>query len=428
MPASPNHVPAYRHYTGSPKNPKDLAVVRINGKDHYLGKYGSAESWEKYHRLLAERFRTQAGPVPDPQNDPEPLSITEVCVRYYAWALTYYVKDGKPTEMAHIVRRSLKTLRALFGSVPARDFGPLNLKTIQAAYVQEGLCRNEVNRRVGLCKAMFKWAVSEELIPPSVYQGVVTVRNLMKNRTPAPDYEPVGPVPDAVVERTLPFLPPTFQAMVRLQLLTGMRPGELLAMRPCDLTTTGAIWEYKPPSHKTEHHNKNRVVMIGPRAQEVLQPYLGLELSLPVFSPKRVQAERFATLRANRKTPLWPSSLAQQAAKRVAHNRLAPGDRYTVCSYRHMVWRACDRANPHPTLNGIAVADMTPEQKAELKAWRKEHRWHPNQLRHSAGTKIRREFGLEVSRAVLGHSEAETTLIYAERDLTAAKEAAARLG
>ena len=55
MPASPNHVPAYRHY-----KPKDLGVVRIDGRDHYLGKYGSADSWEKYHRLLAERFRDKS--------------------------------------------------------------------------------------------------------------------------------------------------------------------------------------------------------------------------------------------------------------------------------------------------------------------------------------------------------------------------------
>jgi hypothetical protein len=41
------HLPKYGHY-----KPKDLAVVRIDGHDHYLGKYGSPESWEKYHRLL----------------------------------------------------------------------------------------------------------------------------------------------------------------------------------------------------------------------------------------------------------------------------------------------------------------------------------------------------------------------------------------
>ena len=35
--------PKYRH-----DKPKALAVVRIDGRDHSLGKYGSSESWERY--------------------------------------------------------------------------------------------------------------------------------------------------------------------------------------------------------------------------------------------------------------------------------------------------------------------------------------------------------------------------------------------
>lgn len=423
MPASPDHVPKYRHYV-----PKDLAVVRIGGKDHYLGKYGSAESWEKYHRLLAERFRATSALPLNPRNDPEPLTITEVSVRYYSWALEFYRKDGKPTGQAEIIRRALKTFRSLFGSTIARDFGPLNLKTVQAAFIQEGLCRNEVNRRMALIKQMFKWAVSEELVPPAVFQGVSTVRNLSKGRTAAVDYEPVGPVPDAVVDRTLEHLPPTVAAMVRLQLATGMRPGELVAMRPCDLTTTGAVWEYRPASHKSEHKDRDRVVMIGPRGQAILGPFLGLELTAPVFSPKRAMEAQAAERRAGRKTPLWPSHVKAQAARKRTRGPRKPGDAYSVESYRNAVYRACDQANPHPSLDRVPVIRMTAEQKAEFVAWRNEHRWHPNQLRHSAATAIRREFGIEVSRAVLGHSDSEVTAIYAERDLTAAREAASRLG
>ena len=39
--------PAYRHY-----KPKNLAVVRIEGKDHYLGRFGSDESHELYEKLI----------------------------------------------------------------------------------------------------------------------------------------------------------------------------------------------------------------------------------------------------------------------------------------------------------------------------------------------------------------------------------------
>jgi len=47
--SSKKRIPKYRHY-----KPKNLGVVRIEGRDFYLGEYDSPESWEKYHRLIAE--------------------------------------------------------------------------------------------------------------------------------------------------------------------------------------------------------------------------------------------------------------------------------------------------------------------------------------------------------------------------------------
>jgi hypothetical protein len=49
-------------------------------------------------------------------------------------------------------------------------------------------------------------------------------------------------------------------------------------MRTIDINTAGAIWEYQPWRHKTEHHERERVVPLGPRAQEVLEPWLRTEL------------------------------------------------------------------------------------------------------------------------------------------------------
>ena len=71
--------------------------------------------------------------------------------------------------------------------------------------------------------------------------------------------------------------------------------------------------------------------------------------------------------------------------------KLAPGQRYTRHSYRTAVQRACRRA-------GIPV-------------------WSPRQLRHTRATLIRRAYGLEAARAVLGHADTRITEIYAERDL-----------
>jgi site-specific recombinase XerC len=49
-------------------------------------------------------------------------------------------------------------------------------------------------------------------------------------------------------------------------------------------------------------------------------------------------------------------------------------------------------------------------------------------LRHNAGTRFRRKFGLEASRLLLGHRKLTTTQVYAEADLEKAMEAARRLG
>jgi integrase len=54
--------------------------------------------------------------------------------------------------------------------------------------------------------------------------------------------------------------------------------------------------------------------------------------------------------------------------------------------------------------------------------------WHPHQLRHNAATAIRREFGLDVARAVLGLSTSAVTAVYAEADMEKAAEAMERLG
>jgi hypothetical protein len=49
MPNRPRRIPKCRH-----SKPRNLAVVRINGIDEYLGKFNSPESWGKYHRRIAE--------------------------------------------------------------------------------------------------------------------------------------------------------------------------------------------------------------------------------------------------------------------------------------------------------------------------------------------------------------------------------------
>ena len=99
--------------------------------------------------------------------------------------------------------------------------------------------------------------------------------------------------------------------MVDLQLLTGMRPGEATAMRTGDIDMSGRIWVHKPGSHKTEHHGRNRVVFIGPKAQQVLSPFLKHDLDTFIFSPADAVRELRQRLRTRRKTHVQPSQFCR---------------------------------------------------------------------------------------------------------------------
>lgn len=187
-------------------------------------------------------------------------------------------------------------------------------------------------------------------------------------------------------------------AMIQLQLLTGMRPGEARLMRGCDLDVSGNIWTYSPVSHKTEHYGIERTVYLGPRAREVIKPFLEIDTSAFLFSPTDAMAERRASQRRQRKTMVQPS----QVSRRKAHPRRRPGDHYCREAYRGAVQRACVKAGVPP--------------------------WTPAQLRHNAATRFRKEYGLKVAQIMLGHQSAEVTQIYAERDRDRAMAVVARIG
>ena len=215
--------------------------------------------------------------------------------------------------------------------------------------IARGWARSHINRQTNRVKRMFRWAVANELLAVPAYQALTTVSGLRKGRTTAKEKSPVAPVLDEVVDKTIKQLHPTVAAMVRLQRLTGMRPQEVVGMRAIDIDMSDpSCWVCRPDRHKTEHHDRDRVVFLGPKAQAVLRPFLTLMISDFLFSPQRSEAARNATKRAQRKTPLWPSHKARLARKRVAQPKRPARERYSVASYRRAIaplatWLFCIR-------------------------------------------------------------------------------------
>ena len=246
---------------------------------------------------------------------------------------SHYFKNGKPTAEPGNIRLALRPLRKHYGHTAASKFGPVALKAVRQAMIEAGLCRSEVNRRVGRVVRAFKWAVSEELVPPRVHQAIQTVPSLRRGRADVRESKPVKPAPDAFVDAVRPFVARQVWAMVELQRLTGMRPGEAVAMRNIDIETAVRLWAFTPASHKTEHHGRQRRIYFGPKAQATLRPWLKVELNAPLFSPAEVTAERRADMRRTRKTAVQPSQ-RDRAKTRPAKQ---PGEDYSVESYRRAI-------------------------------------------------------------------------------------------
>ena len=142
------------------------------------------------------------------------------------------------------------------------------------------------------------------------------------------------------------------------------------------------------------------MVAIGPKAQAVLLKYLARADDMHLFRPVDSEAKRLAEQEANRETP--PNCGNTRGSNRVANPKRTAGEVYTVDAYRRAITRAAKKA--------------------------KVEHWSPHRLRHTAATEIRRDFGLEAAQIMLGHSNAQVTQIYAERDQAKAAEVARRIG
>lgn len=428
--ASRKAVPSYRYH----KKNKQAIVTLTDGlggrKDMLLGEYNSPASIAEYARVIGE-WEASGRRIPG-QKASKDITVNEVILAYLRHAETYYVKEGEPTTQIVRIKAALKIVRELYGRTRAEDFGPVALKSVRERMLSlpcgrcqgtgkrqrnlrrvaeaptpiicslcegkkvHGWNRRYTNQCIGCIKGAFKWASSEELISPTVYHGLLCVAGLRQGRSKAREPVDVRPVADAIVEATLPHANPVVRVMIQVQRLTGARPGELCLMRGCDMDRTQTVWAFRPHRHKTQHHNRRRVIFIGPKAQVLLKPLLdGRAEDAYLFSPREATAARRVAQRQERKSRVQPSqrTRAKQTPQRT------PGECYTTGSYRQAIERACIKAGVEP--------------------------WHPHQLRHTAATEIRKAGDLDAARAVLGQASMSVAEVYAELD---EKKASAIIG
>jgi integrase len=409
-----------------------------------LGPHGTPSSRAEYRRRIAEWIANDRQlPV-----DRDDLTIVELIAAYKVHIECYYRHaDGTSTGEPANIRQALRPLRLLYGSTPASSFSPLCLKAVRESMINRpvgrGLCRTTINKNINRIRQMFKWGAENEKVPATVYHGLTAVSGLKAGRSDAREQEPVKPVLDAVVEATLVHLSPTVRAMVQLQRLTGARPGEICSMRIGEVDRSSDVWVYRPACHKTSHHGYTRTIYLGPKAKVVLGPFMmKIDPAAFVFSPAEAEAERRTSLHENRRTPMMYGNRPDTNCKRKP--KRPPGEFYDVGAYRRAIERATQLAFPPPEhlarkrikrkkafrweMQAEWRERLGADNWAELQVWRREHAWNPHQLRHTAATEIRRQFGIEGAQHVLGHATLNITEIYAEKNADVARRIAAAIG
>ena len=296
--------------------------------------------------------------------------MADLCAMWAEHCREYYPAASAVNAVADV-----RMFRDLFGGASLAELTHADMLQLRDALVRSGVCRRTVNDRLNRVKFMIAWALDEAIIPAAVKAELTQVKPVKRGRTTAPERAPVRPVDDATIAATVEKMMPNTADMVRVHRLTGMRPGELCALRWSLIDTSRTPWVYRVPPEVNKNEwrgelGQPRVVCIGPKARAILLRHKdGGDVP---FSPIRAFDEYLEARRAARVTPFYGKASPDAHVPRVL------GERWTTDAYTKTIRAAAEKAGVAP--------------------------WGSNRLRHTFGTEVRREFGLEAARAVLGHT------------------------
>jgi integrase len=353
-----------------------------------------------------------AGGRPAPR--PEGLSVAEAFAEFWRRGVQHF-RDERVIDRFD---QATKAVTPVCGHLPAASFGLGEMEDVRLGLLgrKPPLARGYINALMSAVKQVVAWLHAHKLVSAAVLADARALKALGPGDG-GRETGPVPPVEEWVVEATLPHLSPTVAAMVRVQRLTGARPGELCAMRPKDVSRAPAervvvpgtgrsvsaqavgdrlVWLYCPGAHKNLRRGKPRVIAVGPEAQAVLGPLL-----------ERRASGEFVFRPADALSPARCEALGVR-------------DYYTVRSFRTAIRRAVARAN---RLRQEAAAKGAGGPVVLLPPW------HPHQLRHAAAEEIADVLDADAAGAALGHSASRRALdSYVLASIRKAAEAAAKVG
>lgn len=254
------------------------------------------------------------------------------------------------------------------------------LPTVEVQMMRRPPSITTINDRISQIRTVFKKGVSFDLVTEEKVAQLRLLDGLVIGESDALNPKTIPPVPMEDFFKTLAEVGPVIRAMMILQIVTGMRSGELVRLKKIHLRKkANGIWEYEPKRHKTQRIRKGKRVPIGGDVIDELRRLIDFDEAGEdeyLFSPRTATILYRQKRAENRKT-------AARKSKRKVLPHIQPGERYTASSYCRAIQRAAIRA-------GVPV-------------------WHPHQLRHNAATIIDQHFDKEAVMTVLGHLNEKTS-------------------
>ena len=209
-------------------------------------------------------------------SDPGRLTVGEYLQNWLTDSARYQVSEGTFERYERTCRNHLIPF---FGHVKLRDLGAAHVRAFKARKIEEGLNPNTVGVMQGVLSTALNQAVDDGLIPSNpasrVKKAVKREQAPMRSLSQEEASRPLGA---AVGMRD--------EALLTLALRTGMRQGELAALRweDIDLTDKPSITVRRSADTRTKTRvsttktGKDRRIHIGPRTVDVLKGHRARQL------------------------------------------------------------------------------------------------------------------------------------------------------
>jgi hypothetical protein len=149
----------------------------LTGKLSADGKI-TPEAEREYRRIITEYFAGQDRPAKT-----DSITIDELFLRF----LNAKKPLLQPSHFWHYKKCTEITL-SVYSGLPCGDFSPSKLRTIQAEFIkQRRWTRQYCNSQTKKLKSIFRWGVSQELVPAAVVHELEYVTAIKRGECAAPE-------------------------------------------------------------------------------------------------------------------------------------------------------------------------------------------------------------------------------------------------